>query len=47
MRSNALTVLPPATIAPQQGSHDLCMRFAQPRLEPLWALDTVELRSAQ
>jgi len=46
-RSNAVTVLPPATIPSHQGNHDLCMRFAQPRLEPVWALDTVELRSAR
>jgi hexosaminidase len=26
------------------GSHDLCMRFARPRLDPMWALDWVEVR---
>jgi len=25
------------------GAHDLCLRFARPRLDPMWALDWVEL----
>jgi hexosaminidase len=25
------------------GRHDLCLRFARPRLDPLWALDWVEI----
>ncbi len=25
------------------GHHDLCMRFARPRLDPMWALDWVEV----
>jgi hexosaminidase len=41
--SNAVTSLPAAAIKPRAGAHDLCLRFAQPRLEPLWALDRVEL----
>jgi len=25
------------------GRHDVCLRFARPRLDPLWALDWVEI----
>ena len=32
-----------ATMPAMNGVRDLCLRFAQPRLEPLWALDRVEL----
>jgi hexosaminidase len=42
-RSSAVTKLSDAPL-PQVGEpHDLCLRFAQPSLEPLWALDSVEL----
>src|SRR3569832_633429 len=30
-------------IAAQNGTHDLCLMFTKPRLEPYWALHTVEL----
>jgi len=40
--SHALTTLQ-ATLAPRKGVHDLCLRFAQPALEPLWAIDSLEL----
>jgi hexosaminidase len=30
-------------IAPQTGRHDLCLMFTTPRLDPYWALHTVEL----
>jgi hexosaminidase len=30
-------------IAPQTGQHDLCLMFTTPRLDPYWALHTVEL----
>ena len=26
------------------GQHDICLRFARPRLDPMWALDWVEIR---
>jgi len=37
-----------ATLSAQQlprvpGKHDLCLRFARPRLDPMWALDWVEI----
>ena len=45
--SNGVTVLPQATIASRPGKHDLCLRFAQrfsePAVDPLWALDWVNL----
>jgi hexosaminidase len=30
-------------LAPQTGTHDLCLMFTTPTLEPYWALHTVEL----
>jgi hexosaminidase len=39
----AITALPAASIAPRTGKADLCMRFAQPTLEPMWMLDSLEL----
>jgi hexosaminidase len=41
--SHAVTVLPAAPLTPRRGRHDLCLRFAQPRLDPLWVLDSVRL----
>ena len=41
--SHAVTALPPAPMAPRGGRHDLCLRFAQPRLDPLWVIDSVRL----
>ena len=45
--SNEVTVLPTAPLAPQRGRHDLCLRFAQPRLDPLWVIDRVRLLEAR
>ena len=42
-RSEAVTTLPAAPIGSHAGAHDLCMRFAQPGLDPLWVLDSVRL----
>ena len=44
--SNAVTVLPPAAVPKVSGTHDLCLRFAQRGVNPLWALDFIELRTA-
>jgi hexosaminidase len=38
-----LTELPPVILPRRSGRHDLCMRFARPRLDPQWALDWVEI----
>ncbi len=43
MRSQGVTTLPAAPIPARGGTHDLCLRFAQPRLDPLWVLDSVRL----
>jgi hexosaminidase len=40
---DGVTELPAARLPPLPGSHDLCLRFARPRLDPLWALDWVEI----
>ena len=42
-RSEAVTKLPPEAIPEQTGIHDLCLRFAQPGLDPLWVIDSVRL----
>jgi hexosaminidase len=42
--SNAVTVLPVQPVEPRPGPHDLCLRFAQSGVDPLWALDWIELR---
>jgi hexosaminidase len=40
---DGVTELPPAILPGDSGVHDLCLRFARPRLDPLWALDWVEV----
>jgi hexosaminidase len=44
--NQAVTKLPPATIAPRPGRHDLCLRFAQPRLDPMWVIDAIRIEAA-
>jgi hexosaminidase len=41
--NSAVTVLPSAAISPRSGKHDLCLRFAQPALEPMWAVDSFRI----
>src|SRR6266481_2197423 len=36
---DGVTELPPVLLPRRSGRHDLCMRFARPRLDPQWALD--------
>jgi hexosaminidase len=43
-RTTHATVLAEQRLPRVAGRHDLCMRFARPRLDPLWALDWVEIR---
>jgi hexosaminidase len=38
-----VTVLPAQRLPRLPGRHDLCLRFARPRLDPQWALDWVEI----
>ncbi len=42
--NDAVTELPPVRLPPVPGRHDLCFRFTQRTLDPLWALDWVQLR---
>lgn len=41
--STRATRLPAQALPRLAGRHDLCLRFARPRLDPLWALDWVEI----
>jgi hexosaminidase len=41
--SKEVTTLPAQHLPRLPGRHDLCLRFARPRLDPLWALDWVEI----
>jgi hexosaminidase len=38
-----VTTLPAQRLPRLPGRHDLCLRFARPRLDPLWAIDWVEV----
>lgn len=44
--NNGVTTLAKAPIAARPGRHDLCLRFAQPRLDPMWAIDTLKVEVA-
>jgi hexosaminidase len=41
--NNAVTELPAAKIARRDGTHDLCLKFTQRSLDPMWVLDWVRL----
>jgi len=41
---DAITELPPARIPQREGLHDLCLEFRQRTLDPLWVIDSVQLR---
>ncbi len=41
-RSDGVSLLPAEKLRPLPGRHDICLRFARPRLDPMWALDSVE-----
>jgi hexosaminidase len=40
---DGVTVLPAEKLPVLAGRHDLCLRFARPRLDPMWALDWAEI----
>jgi hexosaminidase len=40
---DGVTELPSVILPQESGLHDLCLRFARPRLDPQWALDWVEI----
>jgi hexosaminidase len=41
--NDAVTVLPAVPLPPQEGTHTLCFRFTQRALDPMWAIDWVQL----
>jgi hexosaminidase len=43
-RSREVTTLSSQVLRAQAGRHDLCFRFARPRLDPQWALDWIDVR---
>ena len=43
LANNAVTVLPAARIARREGKHDLCLKFTQRSLDPMWVIDRVRL----
>jgi len=43
LANNAVTVLPAAKIARREGKHDLCLKFTQRSLDPMWVIDRVRL----
>jgi hexosaminidase len=43
VHNDAVTVLPAAPLPRLSGTHALCLRFAQHGLDPMWALDWVQL----
>jgi hypothetical protein len=38
-----VTILAAQRLPPIPGRHDVCLRFARPRLDPQWALDWIEI----
>ena len=42
--NNAVTTLPAVRLPRTPGRHDLCLRFTQRALDPMWALDWVQLQ---
>ncbi len=42
--AQGVTTLPARQMPRLPGRHDLCLRFARPRLDPQWALDWIEIR---
>lgn len=46
LASQGVTRLPTAALDAPPGTHDLCFRFAQHKLDPMWVIDSVELVEA-
>jgi hexosaminidase len=42
-RRYGVTILPAHRLPTLPGRHDICLRFARPHLDPLWALDWAEI----
>ncbi|MBS0420915.1 MAG: family 20 glycosylhydrolase [Proteobacteria bacterium] len=43
LANNGVTRLPAASIARRAGKHDLCLKFTQRSLDPMWVIDRVRL----
>ncbi len=43
LNSPAVTELPAQGLPTRAGRHDLCLRFTQPALDPMWVLDWIQL----
>lgn len=43
LHSDAVTELPPTPLHGPAGIHDLCLRFTQSSLDPMWAIDWIQL----
>ncbi|MBL8268930.1 family 20 glycosylhydrolase [Steroidobacter sp.] len=41
----AVSELPSVPFEPREGKHDLCFMFTQKQLDPIWVIDSIELRS--
>ena len=44
VHNDAVTQLPAVRLPQVPGRHDLCLRFTQSTLDPMWALDWVQLQ---
>jgi N-acetyl-beta-hexosaminidase len=43
LANDAVTRLPAVNIAHREGKHDLCLKFAQGKPDPMWVIDRVQL----
>lgn len=43
LAADGVTELPATRLASTGGIHDLCLRFTQPHLDPLWTIDWIQL----
>jgi hexosaminidase len=42
----AVTTLPPANITARAGKHDLCLTFTRNSIDPIWIVDSIELKTS-
>jgi hexosaminidase len=42
--NDGITRLPPITVPAHPGTHDLCLTFTGTAIDPMWAIDRVEMR---
>jgi len=43
VQRNEVTALPPVPIGAHEGRHDLCFTFTRQKVDPMWAIDSVQL----